>query len=44
MSKDGSALSAVNLSWLEELHEAWERDSRSVDNSWDEVFREEEST
>ncbi len=44
MSKDGSALSAVNLPWLEELHEAWERDSRSVDNRWDEVFREEEST
>ena len=43
MSKDGSALSAVNLPWLEDLHEAWERDSHSVDNRWDEVFREEES-
>jgi 2-oxoglutarate dehydrogenase E1 component len=44
VSKDGSALSAVNLPWLEDLHEAWERDESSVDVRWDELFRDEEST
>ncbi|MGA2478010.1 MAG: 2-oxoglutarate dehydrogenase E1 component [Spirochaetia bacterium] len=43
MSRDGSALSAANLPWLEELHEAWEQDAHSVDGAWDEVFSEEES-
>ena len=31
MSRDGSPLSAANLPWLEELHEAWERDARRSD-------------
>jgi 2-oxoglutarate dehydrogenase E1 component len=43
MSRDGSALSAANLPWLEELHEAWKHDAHSVDDAWDEVFTEEES-
>jgi 2-oxoglutarate dehydrogenase E1 component len=43
MSSDGSGLSAVNLPWLEELHEAWKRDAHAVDGEWDAVFREEES-
>ncbi len=39
MSSDGTPLSAANLPWLEELHEEWERDARSVGESWDEFFR-----
>jgi 2-oxoglutarate dehydrogenase E1 component len=44
MSGDGQALSAINRPWLEELHEAWLRDARSVDDKWGELFQEEEST
>ena len=44
MSRDGSALTAANLPWLEDLHEAWKREPGSVGDQWDEVFREEEST
>jgi 2-oxoglutarate dehydrogenase E1 component len=39
MRGNGSPLTAANLAWLEELHEAWRRDARSVDARWDEIFR-----
>ncbi len=38
----GSPLTAANLAWLEELHEAWRNDSRSVDARWDEIFRDQD--
>ncbi len=44
MSRNGSPLSPANLPWLEELHEAWRKDHAAVDGSWDEVFRQAEST
>lgn len=43
MTRNGSPLTAANLPWLEDLHEAWSRDHGSVDGPWDEVFRREES-
>ena len=43
MKGNGSPLTAVNLAWLEDLHESWEKDPGSVDASWDEVFRAEEN-
>jgi 2-oxoglutarate dehydrogenase E1 component len=43
MTRNGSPLTAANLPWLEELHEAWKKDPGAVDGSWDEVFRREES-
>jgi len=43
MIKNGSPLTAVNLPWIEELHEAWKQDPGSVDGPWDEVFRLEEA-
>jgi 2-oxoglutarate dehydrogenase E1 component len=43
MKGNGSPLTAVNLAWLEDLHEAWKKDPSSVDSPWDQVFREEES-
>jgi 2-oxoglutarate dehydrogenase E1 component len=43
MTGNGSPLSAANLPWLEDLHEAWRKDPGSVESPWDEVFRREES-
>ena len=43
MTRNGSPLTAANLPWLEDLHEAWKKDPGSVDGPWDEVFRREES-
>jgi 2-oxoglutarate dehydrogenase E1 component len=40
----GTPLTAANLAWLEELHEAWEQDAGSVDASWDEIFRDQAGT
>jgi 2-oxoglutarate dehydrogenase E1 component len=43
MTRNGSPLTAVNLPWIEDLHDAWSRDHGSVDGRWDEIFRREES-
>ncbi len=41
MKSNGSALTAANRPWLEELYESWSRDPGSVEPVWDEVFRQE---
>ena len=43
MTGNGSPLTAFNLAWLEDMHEAWKKDPGSVDGPWDQVFRREES-
>ena len=43
MKGNGSPLTAVNLAWLEDLHETWAKAPGSVDASWDQVFRAEEN-
>ncbi|HET6486523.1 MAG TPA: 2-oxoglutarate dehydrogenase E1 component, partial [Spirochaetia bacterium] len=43
MIGNGSPLSVINLSWLEELHREWRADPGSVDGAWDTLFRDTES-
>ncbi len=40
---DGSLLSTANLQYIEELYETWKTDKDSVDASWAELFRDQES-
>ncbi|MGA2763653.1 MAG: 2-oxoglutarate dehydrogenase E1 component [Spirochaetia bacterium] len=39
---DGSVLSSVDIPWIEELHERWQADPKSVEPQWDEFFQNQE--
>jgi 2-oxoglutarate dehydrogenase E1 component len=41
---DPSVLSSVDIPWIEELHERWLADPRSVEPAWNEFFQNQESS
>jgi 2-oxoglutarate dehydrogenase E1 component len=41
---DPSVLSSVDIPWIEELHERWLADPRSVEPQWNEFFQNQESS
>ena len=41
---DGSVLSSVDIPWIEELHERWRADPKSVEPQWDEFFQNQEGS
>ncbi len=41
---DPSVLSSVDVPWIEELHERWLADPKSVEPAWDEFFQNQESS
>jgi len=41
---DQSVLSSVDIPWIEDLHERWVADPRSVEPQWDEFFQNQESS
>jgi 2-oxoglutarate dehydrogenase E1 component len=41
---DASILSSVDIQWIEELHERWQADPKSLDPQWNEFFQHQESS
>lgn len=41
---DASILSSVDIQWIEELHERWQADPKSLDPQWNEFFQHQEGS